>query len=56
MALPALVRLGQQPKTDPKRIEALEKQIEVRIRAAAESKFQVESLFETGGALVMSES
>ena len=56
MALPALVRLGQQSKTDPKRIEALEKQIEVRIRAAAESKFQVESLFETGGALVMSES
>ena len=56
MALPALVKLGQQPTADPKRIEALEKQIEVRMRAAAESKFQVESLFETGGALVMSES
>ncbi len=56
MALPALVRLGQRPKPDAKRIAALEKQIEVRIRAATEAKYQVESLFETGGELVMSES
>ena len=56
MALPALIRLAKPPKSDPKRVEALEKQIEVRVKAATEAKYQVESLFETGGELVMSES
>jgi len=48
MALPALMTLAMQPKPDPKKVRALEQQIETRQRAAAEGGYRVEALFEAG--------
>jgi hypothetical protein len=47
MALPALLQIAEQPKPDPAAVEAVEQQIAVRTKAAADAAYQVDSLFAT---------
>jgi glycosidase len=48
MALPALLMLAREAQPDRGKVRALERQIEARLRAAAEGGYRVEALFEAG--------
>ena len=44
MSLPALIRIAEQGQVDPERVKAIERAVNERTRAAAESGYRVESL------------
>ncbi|MBV9088198.1 MAG: alpha-amylase, partial [Acidobacteriaceae bacterium] len=48
MALRALIGLASAPRPDREAIRALEEEIQARMRAAGDARYQVEALFESG--------
>jgi hypothetical protein len=48
MALRALIMLASAPRSDREAIQALEEEVQARMRAAEEAGYRVEALFESG--------